>query len=83
VSDNFFESYGEAKRAMKENRFLEVFLSTSVQTPIHVKGWVAQPNPFERQGQRWHLYLPRVEILRRLATRHRKDLPPPIERRPA
>jgi hypothetical protein len=81
VSDNFFENYGEAKRAMKENRFIEVYLSTSVLTSVHVKGWVAQPNPFERQGQRWHLYLPRVEILRRLAMRRRKDLAPLVDGR--
>jgi hypothetical protein len=83
VLDNFFENYGEAKRAMKENRFVEVYLSTSVLTPIQVKGWVAQPNPFERQGQRWHLYLPRIEILRRLATRNRKNAPAPVEGRPS
>ena len=58
-----------AKRAMKDNLFTEVYLSTAVTTPIQLKGWVNQANPYERHGQRWHLYLSRVEILRRLASR--------------
>jgi len=74
MPDNFFESHAEAKRAMKDNLFTEVYLSTSVSTPIQLKGWVSQPNPFERHGKRWHLYLSRVEILRRLATRNRKNV---------
>ena len=73
MGDNFFESHALAKRAMKDNLFTEVYLSTAVQSPIQLKGWVCQANPYERHGQRWHLYLSRVEILRRLATRHRKD----------
>ena len=73
MPDNFFESYGDAKRAMKENLFTEVYLSTAVATPIQVKGWVTQSNPYERHGKRWHLYLPRVEILKRLAMRYRKN----------
>ena len=81
--ENFFENYGEAKRAMKENRFTEVYLSMAVLTPIQVKGWVNQSNPYERHGKRWHLYLPRVEILKRLAMRNRKNASSPIENRPA
>ena len=80
VGDNFFESPVLAKRAMKDNLFTEVYLSTAVTTPIQLKGWVTQPNPFERHGKRWHLYLSRVEILRRLATRNRKNV---SEGRPA
>lgn len=83
MPDNFFESHAEAKRAMKESRFIEVYLSTSVLTPIQVKGWVSQPNPYERHGQRWNLYLPRVELLRRLAARNRKNQAAPVEGRPA
>lgn len=74
MSGNYFESYALAKRAMKDNRYTEVYLSTAVATPIQLKGWVNQPNLYERHGQRWHLYLSRVEILRRLATRNRKNL---------
>jgi hypothetical protein len=74
VNANFFESYALAKRAMKNNLFTEVYLSTAVTTPVQLKGWVNQPNPYECHGQRWHLYLSRVEILRRLATRNRKNL---------
>ena len=80
VGDNFFESPVLAKRAMRDNLFTEVYLSTAVTTPIQLKGWVTQPNPFERHGKRWHLYLPRVEILRRLAARNRKNV---SEGRPA
>ncbi len=91
VSSNFFDSYALAKRAMKDNLFTEVYLSTAVTTPVQLKGWVNQPNPYERHGQRWHLYLSRVEILRRLATRNRKNLAQnlatpsvsPVEDRPA
>jgi len=54
-----------------------------VSTPIQLKGWVNQANQFERHGQRWHLYLSRVEILRRLATRNRKNLASSVESRPA
>jgi len=82
VDDNFFESHVLAKRAMKENLFTEVYVSTAVTTPIQLKGWVNQANPYERHGQRWHLYLSRVEILRRLATRNRKNLPRPGESGP-
>ena len=78
MPDNFFESYGDAKRAMKENLFTEVYLSTAVATPIQVKGWVNQSNPYERHGKRWHLYLPRVEILKRLAMRYRKNAQSPV-----
>ena len=73
MSDNFFENPAQAKRAMRDNLFTEVYLSTAVTTPIQLKGWVNQANPYQRHGQRWHLYLSRVEILRRLATRHRKS----------
>jgi len=73
VSNNFFESPVLAKRAMKDNLFTEVYVSSAVTTPIQIKGWVSQANPYERHGQRWHLYLSRVEILRRLAARHRKN----------
>jgi hypothetical protein len=74
VGENYFESHVLAKRAMKNNLFTEVYLSTAVTTPIQLKGWVSQANPFERHGQRWHLYLSRVEILRRLAARNRKTV---------
>ena len=70
---NFFANPAEAKRAMRDNLFTEVYLSTAVTTPIQLKGWVSQANPYERHGQRWHLYLSRVEILRRLAARHQKN----------
>ena len=83
MPENFFENHADAKRAMKDNLFTEVYLSTSVQTPVQVKGWVTQPNPYARHGQRWHLYLPRIEILRRLAARNRKNLAMPVEGRPA
>ena len=87
VGDNFFQSSVLAKRAMKDNLFTEVYLSTAVTTPIQLKGWVTQPNPYERHGKRWHLYLPRVEILRRLAARNRKNVSSPVsspsEDRPA
>jgi len=73
VGDNFFQSPALAKRAMKDNLFTEVYLSTAVTTPIQLKGWVSQANPYQRHGQRWHLYLSRVEILRRLAARNRKN----------
>ena len=73
---NFFENPVQAKRAMRDNLFTEVYLSTAVTTPIQLKGWVSQANPYERHGQRWHLYLSRVEILRRLsAARHPKNGP--------
>ena len=78
VGDNYFENHVLAKRAMKDNRFTEVYVSTAVTTPIQLKGWVTQANPYERHGQRWHLYLSRVEILRRLAARHRKNPAPPV-----
>ena len=74
MSDNFFESHVLAKRAMKNNLFTEIYLSAAVTTPIQLKGWVNQANPYERHGQRWHLYISRVEILRRLATRNRKNV---------
>jgi hypothetical protein len=74
VGENFFENHAQAKRAMKDNLFTEVYVSTAVTTPIQVKGWVTQANPYQRHGQRWHLYLSRVEVLRRLAARHRKNL---------
>ena len=61
---------------MKDNLFTEVYVSTAVTTPIQLKGWVTQANPYERHGQRWHLYLSRVEILRRLAARNRKNVSP-------
>jgi hypothetical protein len=77
VSDNFFQSHDLAKRAMKNNLFTEVYVSTAVTTPIQLKGWVTQANPYQRHGQRWHLYLSRVEILRRLAARNRKTVPSP------
>jgi len=71
---NFFANPAQAKRAMRDNLFTEVYLSTAVTTPIQLKGRVSQSNPYERHGQRWHLYLSRVEILRRLAARHQKNL---------
>jgi hypothetical protein len=73
MGDNYFDNHVAAKRAMRNNLFTEVYLSTSVTTPIEVKGWVSQANPYERHGQRWHLYLSRVEMMRRLAAR-RKSL---------
>ncbi len=73
MGDNFFENPAHAKRAMRDNLFTEVYLSTAVTTPIQLKGWVSHPNPYERHGQRWHLYLSRVEVLRRLAARQRKN----------
>lgn len=72
---NFFESTALAKRAMRNRLFTEVYVTTAVTTPIQLKGWVSQANPYERGGRRWHLYLSRVEILRRLATRRRKNVP--------
>ena len=78
MSENFFESPALAKRAMKNNAFTEVYLSTAVTTPIQLKGWVSQANPYERHGQRWHLYISRVEILKRLAARNRKNLAAPV-----
>ena len=74
MGSNFFANPTQAKRAMRDNLFTEVYLSTAVTTPIQLKGWVSQANPYERHGQRWHLYLSRVEILRRLAARHQKNL---------
>jgi hypothetical protein len=73
MSDNFFENPAQAKRAMRDNLFTEVYLSTSVTTPIQLKGWVSQANPYERHGRRWHLYVSRVEVLKRLAARQRKN----------
>jgi hypothetical protein len=81
--NNFFENTVDAKRAMKTNAFREVYLSTSVTTTIDVKGWVAQANPYDRHGKRWHLYLPRVEVLKRLAMRRRKTFAAPTDDRPA
>ncbi|MES1205654.1 MAG: hypothetical protein ABUS79_06920 [Pseudomonadota bacterium] len=75
MDGNYFESHALAKRAMKDNAFTEIYLSTAVTTPIQLKGWVTQANPYERHGQRWHLYVSRVEMLRRLAARHRKNVP--------
>jgi hypothetical protein len=84
VDDNFFESHALAKRAMKDNLFTEVYLSAAVTTPIQVSGWVNQANPYQRHGRRWHLYVSRVEILRRLsAARQRKNLAASAERGPA
>lgn len=80
--NNFFENPAEAKRAMKTNAFREVYLSTSADRSIDVKGWIAQANPYDRHGKRWHLYLPRVEILKRLAMRNRKNLSATVEDRP-
>jgi hypothetical protein len=80
VGENFFESPVLAKRAMKDNLFTEVYLSTAVTTPIQIKGWVSQANPYERHGQRWHLYLSRVEMLRRVAARHQKNVASPAAR---
>jgi hypothetical protein len=74
MNDNFFQSHALAKRAMKNNLFSEVYLSTAVTTPIQIKGWITQANPYERHGQRWHLYRSRVEILRRLVARNRKNV---------
>ena len=70
---NFFANPAQAKRAMRDNLFTEVYLSTAVTTPIQLKGWVSQANPYERHGQRWHLYLSRVEILATLAARYQKN----------
>jgi hypothetical protein len=83
VDANFFESHALAKRAMKDGLFTEIYLSTNVTTPIQFKGWVNQANPYERHGQRWHLYLSRVEVLRRLVTRRRKSLASASESGPA
>jgi hypothetical protein len=71
MGNNFFDNSLEAKRAMRNNLFTEVYLSATVTTPIEVKGWVSQANPYERHGQRWKLYLSRVEVLRRLAARRK------------
>ena len=79
MGNNFFDNHALAKRAMKDNLFTEVYLSTTVTTPIQLKGWVSQANPYELHGQRWHLYLSRVEILRRLAARQRKNRPSAAE----
>ena len=38
MGDNFFQSHAQAKKAMKDNLFTEVYLSTAVTTPIQVKG---------------------------------------------
>ena len=81
--ENFFDSYALAKRAMKNNLFTEVYVSTAVTTPIQLKGWVNQANPFERHGQRWHLYVSRIEMLKRLTARNRKNLATPVAGRPA
>jgi len=43
--NNVFENPAQAKRAMRDNLFTEVYLSTSVTTPIQVKGCVNQANP--------------------------------------
>jgi hypothetical protein len=77
MGNNFFENPVQAKRAMRDNLFTEVYLSTAVTTPIQLKGWVSHPNPYERHGQRWHLYLSRVEALRRLAARRQKNVASP------
>ena len=82
MGDNFFDSHVQAKRAMRDNLFTEVYVSTAVTTPIQLKGWVSQANPYERHGQRWHLYLSRGEILRRLAARHRKNAAAPAAASP-
>ena len=82
MDGNFFESHALAKRAMKDGLFTEIYLSTNVTTPIQLKGWVNQANPYERHGQRWHLYLSRVEILRRLAARYQKNGSSPGPARP-
>jgi hypothetical protein len=76
MGDNFFDSHAHAKQAMRENLFTEVYVSTAVTTPIELKGWVSQANPYERHGQRWHLYLSRVEILRRLGAQYQKNVAP-------
>jgi hypothetical protein len=78
MSENFFENPVQAKRAMRDNLFTEVYVSTAVNTPIQIKGWVSQANQYQRHGQRWHLYLSRVEILRRLAARQRKNVAAPV-----
>jgi len=74
MGDNYFENPAQAKQAMRANLFTEVYLSTTVTTPIQLKGWVSQANPYERHGQRWHLYVSRVEMLRRLAARRQKTI---------
>jgi hypothetical protein len=82
MPDNFFEDHGGAKRAMRESLFPEVYLVASTLPVIHVKGWISSSNLYERHGKRWHLYLPRVEILRRLAMRNQRKLAAPPEIRP-
>ena len=82
MGNNFFDNGLEAKRAMRNNLFTEVYLSATVTTPIDVKGWVSQANPYERHGQRWKLYLSRVELLRRLAAR-RKSVAGPVVASPS
>lgn len=79
MSNNFFENPVQAKRAMRDGLFTEVYVSTSVTTPIELKGWVSHPNPYERHGQRWHLYLSRVEVLKRLAAKRQKSVPAPAD----
>jgi hypothetical protein len=81
MGNNYFDNHLEAKRAMRSNLFTEVYLSATVTTPIEVKGWVSQANPYERHGQRWRLYLSRVEVLRRLAAR-RKTVASPVATAP-
>ena len=73
MGNNFFENPAHAKRAMRDNLFTEVYVSTAVTTQIELKGWVSQANPYERHGQRWRLYLSRVEVLKRLAARQKKN----------
>jgi len=41
MGDNFFENPVQAKRAMRDNLFTEVYLSAAVTTLIELKGWVS------------------------------------------
>jgi hypothetical protein len=83
MPDNYFDNHADAKRAMKENLFSEVYLSTAATAAVRVKGWVSHVNPYERHGRRWYLYVPRIEIVRRWFVRSQKNLLSPSQDRPA
>ena len=68
------EGQSDARIVDREPRCLESVRAT---TPIRVNGWVNQTNPHERYGQRWRLYVSRVEMLRRLSARYRMNLSSP------
>ena len=45
MGDNFFDSPAHAERAMRENLFTEVYLSTAVTTPIQRSRLTNDPRP--------------------------------------